>query len=272
MKIINKALFTTVVGLLFTLMTIGQDVKKVAIGLYGSGNVSWLKPDVDGKYVYDRKGVGLGYGAGVAFDFALFGSKNYSFVAGVGVLYHSGKLTYPDVYTPTSGLHIAGTTTSNYKLSYIDIPVLLKLKTNEIGYLTYYIEVGSSIGVKYKARADWQGTYDNGIYQESANEEDADVTKETNLFRFPLVVGAGIEYNLSGNTSLVVGLVYNNGFTNAFAWGNNNANVYAVDDNGNVLLDGNGNVIIGTNGTPQTLDLKRKAISNFVGLKVGIKF
>ncbi len=52
----------------------------------------------------------------------------------------------------------------------------------------------------------------------------------------------------------------------------NNPNVYDVDDSGNILLDANGDIILDTTGTPQKLDLRRKAISNFIGLKVGIKF
>ena len=273
MKFINKAVFTTFVIALISSLLSAQSVKKVAIGLYGSGNVSWLKPDIDGKYGYARKGVGFGYSAGVALDFALFGSNNYAFVTGVGVLYHTGKLTYPDVYSSSSGAYYPGTTTSKYELSYIDIPIMLKLKTNEIGYLTYYGEVGSSIGIKYKARSNWEGTYDGGADVISDSAEDSDVTKETNLFRFPLIIGAGAEYNLSGNTSIVIGIIYNNGFTNAFSWGGkNNPDVYDVNDEGGVLLDGDGDVILDANGVPTTTDIKRKAISNFIGLKVGIKF
>ncbi|MBL4653569.1 MAG: PorT family protein [Flavobacteriales bacterium] len=273
MKIINKTILTTFFAILISSLLSAQTVKKVAIGLYGSGNVSWLKPDIDGKYGYSRKGVGLGYSAGVALDFALFGSNNYAFVTGVGVLYHSGKLTYPDVYSSSSGAHYAGTTTSKYMLSYIDIPIMLKLKTNEIGYLTYYGEVGSSFGIKYKARADWNGTYDGDTELITSSSDDADVTTETNLFRFPLIIGAGAEYNLSGNTSIVIGIIYNNGFTNAFSWGGkNNPDVYDVNDEGGVLLDTNGDVILDANGVPTTTDIKRKAISNFIGLKVGIKF
>ncbi len=221
MKIINKTVFTTIALTLITCLSFSQEeIKKVAIGIYGTANGAWLKPDIDGKYGYSRKGIGLGYSAGVALDFALFGSNNYSFTTGVGVLYHSGKLNYPDVYSPSSDEHIAGTTTKTYKINYIDVPLMLKLKTNEIGYLTYYGEVGTSAGIKYKARANWELEYNNGTDPVTVSEEDQDVTKETNLFRFPLIIGAGVEYNLSGNTSIVAGLVYNNGFTNVFSWGN----------------------------------------------------
>jgi hypothetical protein len=34
--------------------------------------------------------------------------------------------------------------------------------------------------------------------------------------RLPLIIGGGIEYNLSGNTSLYAGLRVDNGFTNTF--------------------------------------------------------
>jgi hypothetical protein len=266
MKIINKTLFTTLLGLLCTLFSYGQDVKKVAIGLYGSGNIAWLKPDIDGKYGYNRKGVGLGYNAGVELDFALFNSNNYAFTTGVGVLYHSAKLEYPDVDSLGGQIHYTGISTTKYKLSYINIPVILKLKTNEIGYLTYYIEVGSSIGIKYKARQDNEFTYTNEFGTKvNSTTEDKDMGTEASLFRFPLVIGAGAEYNLSGNTSIVVGLTYNNGFTNVFAWGENNPKVYDYDDSSK-------SIVLKDNGTPASVESSRKAISNFIGLKVGIKF
>lgn len=267
MKIINKVLFTTAIVLLMAAISNAQDLKKVAIGIYGTGNTSWLKPDIDGKYGHARKGIGFGYSAGVALDLALFGSNNYAFVTGAGVLYHSGKIEYPDIYSPADTVHFTGTSTSKYKLSYIDIPIMLKLKTNEIGYLTYYGEVGSSIGIKYKARQDNEFTYiDEFDNQVSTTTEDSDMGSSAYLFRFPLVIGAGVEYNLSGNTSIVVGLTYNNGFTNTFAWGKNNPKVYEYDDSSN-------SIVLDEYGIPKTVDEpSRKAISNFVGLKVGIKF
>ena len=45
-------------------------------------------------------------------------------------------------------------------------------------------------------------------------EENENIQDDINLFRAALIVGAGAEYNFSGNTSLLFGITYNNGFTN----------------------------------------------------------
>jgi opacity protein-like surface antigen len=44
--------------------------------------------------------------------------------------------------------------------------------------------------------------------------ENENISDDINLFKASLIVGAGLEYNFSGNTSLLVGITYNNGFTN----------------------------------------------------------
>ena len=43
---------------------------------------------------------------------------------------------------------------------------------------------------------------------------DEDIKDDIQMFRVGLLIGAGIEYSLSGNTAIVAGVTYNNGFTN----------------------------------------------------------
>ena len=45
--------------------------------------------------------------------------------------------------------------------------------------------------------------------------EDEDFQNSIQPFRASLIVGAGMEYNFSGSTTLQAGITYNNGFTNA---------------------------------------------------------
>jgi long-subunit fatty acid transport protein len=44
--------------------------------------------------------------------------------------------------------------------------------------------------------------------------EKENISDKINLFKASLIVGGGLEYNFSGNTSLLAGITYNNGFTN----------------------------------------------------------
>jgi opacity protein-like surface antigen len=91
------------------------------------------------------------------------------------------------------------------------------MMTNEIGYMRYYAQVGIGNAFNIRAKADQVlPTYDqSGVYVTSFTESTGDdVQSDINLYKASLIVGAGLEYNFSGNTSLLVGVTYNNGFTN----------------------------------------------------------
>ncbi|MCW3084307.1 MAG: hypothetical protein JWP12_1673 [Bacteroidetes bacterium] len=105
-----------------------------------------------------------------------------------------------------------------YQLTYITIPVALKLKTKEIGALKYYgmIGVNSSIRVGAKATDQVQTYGTGGIYNlgTPGTVSKIDIKKDVGLFNEALNVGLGVEWNLSGSTSLVIGANYMLGFTN----------------------------------------------------------
>ena len=74
-----------------------------------------------------------------------------------------------------------------------------------------------------------------------------------------LTVGAGVEYNISGNTSLLLGLTYNNGFINQ------------LDKRSN-LIDATGKATVDLNGDPVFTEKDASANMNYVALNVGIFF
>jgi opacity protein-like surface antigen len=90
----------------------------------------------------------------------------------------------------------------NYKLQYINIPLGLKFKTNQIGYTTFFTHLGINGGINIKA----SGEIDNF---ELNNEN---ISDEVKLFTLGYFIGAGVEYSIAGNTAIVVGITYTNGF------------------------------------------------------------
>ena len=74
-----------------------------------------------------------------------------------------------------------------------------------------------------------------------------------------LVVGGGIEYNLSGNTNIMLGLTYNNGFINFL-------------DSKTPVLNANGKATINNEGKPVYSDKSASANINFFTLNLGVYF
>lgn len=262
-KSITLILFTS-----FLLNLFAQSDEKPSVfrfGLKVAPSLTWLSPD---KTKFNNLKVSNG---GVKFNFA-YGlitefrfAKNYSFLTGVEVTYLGGRINYDDANKVNYRLNDSTALflkSRDYRLQYITVPLALKLKTNEIGYFTYFGQIGVDASFKIKGRANDDGTL---FSRDTANvfslqgiahsESDVDILKQVNLFRIALNVGIGAEWNIAGNTSLLFAVNYNNGFTNLF---------YNKTKDTNKLTD---------SGNPVTAQkLEEKAGSNFVALTVGVLF
>jgi hypothetical protein len=100
-------------------------------------------------------------------------------------------------------------------LQYLDIPVGLKLKTEELGYLTFYLQLGLNPMININARGEsGDGTLD-----------DESIRENTPLFNLAYHAGLGAEYRLGGNTALIGGIRWTAGLTDVT--NNDKANVTA---------------------------------------------
>lgn len=232
------------------------------LGLKVSPNLNWIKPNSD---LLERDGLSFGFNFGLMGDFNF--AENYSFSTGIGLANVGGKFIKPDIQTfsDNNGNQVVGfgSTTADLQLKYIEVPLTLKLKTNEIGYLKYYAQVGFGLAFNYDASADEEFKYTtlNNNAGATLSNEDVDYADEINALRASLILGFGAEYNLTGNTSLVVGLTFNNGFTNVFS-----EDTYHADNNGNATTfaaDGSSENRRNQNG---------KAVNNYVLLNIGVLF
>lgn len=181
-------------------------------GIKVTPNVSWFRPG-DAK-ILEGNGAKVKMGFGLITEFKL--AKNYSFATGIEFPNFSGgnlKFVTDSVFYVTEENDTFNIRSRSFNMQYVEIPITLKLKTNEIGYLTYFGHVGGYLGVRTKATSTDEGTF----YNTSSNTEikDVNINKEVFLIKAALTVGAGAEYNFSGNTSLVFGVNYMYGVTNA---------------------------------------------------------
>jgi hypothetical protein len=263
-KSMKKALilvFALTLGAKFSFAQDENNLKNFRFGLVASPNLAWYKPE-DSKKM-ESGGIKTGFAWGLQMEFRL--NKVASLVTGLNVNYDRGFINFVDtanfLYDTQEETYLAiedtaGKTFVGYKLdsrlyktNYVVLPLYLKMKTNEIGMMTYYGEFGLMGAVRLKAKTtDDVTAYSVGFPKSTL--EDNDNTKDMNIMRAQLHVGGGAEYNLSGTTSMFFGIAFNYGFTNVFK---------------------KDSEYLGTNAATWT-PFKQQATANNVALSVGILF
>ena len=229
-----------VIGLLFFIgvsnLTAQEDSKvRLAIGINPS--VNWMSPSNEG---YSSEGIRMGISYGVLTDFRLFGDDHYSLSSGFTFSHLGGKISSPDVYN--NGLVLVpARKNSTYSLTNIDVPLVIRLKTNEIGYNVFYATFGSELGFNINATNKYTKSYNGTTTEETSDDisygtRDKDSGEEyVNWFRTSLVFGFGVQRSISGRTSYRLGLTYHNGLTNMFG-----GKTYAIDANEDVIIGADG--------------------------------
>jgi len=142
--------------------------------------------------------------AGLNMDF--YFAENYAFVLGVGINNLGGNLLYADSTEFSSKgetLLVEPMQSVKLNLQYIDIPIGLKLKTEELGYATYFLQLGFNPMINLNAKAS----------SEEASFDKVDIKESIITFFLGYHVGLGVEYKLGGSTALIGGVRWSSGFT-----------------------------------------------------------
>jgi len=161
----------------------------------------WLNSDdnsvkPDGSIFHMQVGLHMDY----------FFAPNYAFSLGLGINNLGGNLSYADSTDFTSKgeiLPVGPNQGVRLNLQYLDIPLGLKLKSEELGYATLFLQLGFNPMISLNAKATSEdGTLDKHDIQESVH-----------LFNLGYHAGLGVEYQLGGNTALIGGLRWSAGLT-----------------------------------------------------------
>jgi hypothetical protein len=221
-----------------TLNAQDSDAKNFRFGLKGELSFDWLNSSNKKKLL--NGGVGVGYDWGMQLEFKI--ADNFSFVSGLSLKTSSYKLDYRGADEADSIFYILDKNSElverkedgsfdianqraflmnerSFRTNYINIPLIIKMKTKEIGYLTYFGQFGANLAFATKTRAKDSGkqlvlqpdtTY---AFSQDYTNEDLNLSKSIVPIRAGLVVGGGAEYNFSGTTSMFFALHYNHFFT-----------------------------------------------------------
>ncbi len=181
-----------------------QDEQKLHFGLKAAPSLAWLTSDSKG---FASNGTKLGFTYGLITEFNF--STHYAFATGIEVAYRGGNSKFSFTTNDT----ITNVVETKYNLQYIEIPLTLKLKTNEIGYLTYFLQFGIAPGFNIRSKADIKTTTQSPNIASTAVElTGEDIKDNINALNVSMIIGGGVEYTLSGNTVLLAGITFSNGF------------------------------------------------------------
>ncbi|MBC3540462.1 porin family protein [Rufibacter sediminis] len=195
--------FTPLVLAFAALFCFSQEASaQVEIGVKVSPSVTSTRTIAKDQYNFKNDGAGVGFGLGVIADY--FFGTNYAFSSGLLYNVKGGEVAYN--YTQ----NVDGVTTNksgsdDINLQYLEIPLTLKLFTNEVAPETrLYFQAGGSLNTMLAAKVN-----DKKVEDSSGDK----YTKRFNTFEIGAVLGAGAEWQLGQSTKVFGGLSYHRGLT-----------------------------------------------------------
>lgn len=173
---------------------------QVEIGLMVSPTIAGNRFIAEDRYNFEKESSNLRLGVGVIADY--FFAQNYAFSSGLFYRSKGAEISYS--YTrETGGSTVTTRGQDDLSLQYIELPVTLKLFTNEIAPGTIaYFQVGGSLNTKVAAQVN---------NKKVINGER--VTGRFNLFEADALIGGGAEFQIGQSTKLFGGITYHRGLT-----------------------------------------------------------
>ena len=201
--------FMVIIIIILTLSSFSLNAQQGALanlkfGVHADPMITWFGSD---NSTITNKGARPGFNFGVSFN-KYFG-PNYAFSTGINIISAGGRLISSD----TTIFYLSHSQTLKlvkvnpgeaivYKIQYLSVPLGLKLQTNQIGYITFFTDLGVDPKVVIGGKAD--------IPSRSIKGENA--LEEIRMFNMSYHIIAGIEYEVGGNTAMVLGLGFDNNF------------------------------------------------------------
>ena len=204
-----------ILALSFILCSSNLYTQEVRLGLSMTPNVSWLK-STDGFHTTD--GVNGNFGYALIIDFVQ--NDWLSFSSGLHVFDTGGKMKFYDPEIKED-LYIQSSS-RDYRLKYVELPLSLKARYKQIGYSTIYGQVGVGLGLNIGVSANIQNQNSFQLVDDEwiplntydYTDPNYQVHDDFKLLRASYIVGAGVERELSEYLSLIIGVNFNSAFLN----------------------------------------------------------
>ncbi|HNZ72249.1 MAG TPA: outer membrane beta-barrel protein [Prolixibacteraceae bacterium] len=177
--------------------------QKMQLGFQASPQVSWLKSTESN---ITNENIGLGIRYGLDADIFLFDNTRYALNTGLFITNHSFKARY-NLEKPivVGDKEMPTPVDIKYRVNYIELPLNIKLRSDQFYRFTYYGQFGLTNLINISA----SGT-SSDLKLDGSNVNDA-----IRFFNLGMIVGGGAEYDVGGNTALNFGIQYTNYFVDA---------------------------------------------------------
>ena len=192
----------------------------------------------------------MGFGVGVVAEY--YFADNYAIVTGVNVNMNRGHYSFDNARLVMGADSVAVpeiySVDRKYKSTIYEVPLMLKMMTNELGNLPLraYAQVGAGLG------------YAQRVKVLDGNADDYSATnKEYSNLRASLKIGAGAQYAIDESTRVFAGIYFSHDFIN---------NINSIVPNHyKFYFDENGDKV----GERET---KLNLLQNRIGIEVGVLF
>ncbi|MBN1132796.1 MAG: outer membrane beta-barrel protein [Bacteroidales bacterium] len=203
-------------GLLLGSMFFNVNGQKISFSVYADPQFSWFSSDEE---KIEPNGSVLHINTGIEFNY--FFHDNYALMAAIGINNTGGNLLYSDTtifIAKEESLEALPGTNLKHRLQYLNLPLGLTLKTEELGYLTFSFQGGFMPMININAHA----TSDDRLFERES------IRENINLFNLNYFVGISAIYRLGGRTAVIGGLRWSSGFTDVTGNDKVNINLNAI--------------------------------------------
>lgn len=194
--------------ILFSLIVISvtANSQNFRLGFQASPHMTWMSSS-KATILNNELRPGIKYG--LEADIYLAGFPRYLLNTGLYVANHSFSARYvidePFFINDATFLNPVDIT---FKLNYLEIPLNIKLKSDQFYRMKFYGQFGLSNLFNLSASA---LSSDEAFTGDNVNEG---INNQTiNVYTLNMLMGGGIEYDIGGNTALNFGVQYSNGLT-----------------------------------------------------------
>jgi hypothetical protein len=185
--------------------TIGTASAQVEIGLKIAPSITSLRAESTSTNAFSSDGSQFGFGGGLVVDY--FFGENYAFSTGLLLTGKGGTIRYTDYNNSGSGVGNAFQNTIKISTQYLELPLTVKLFTNEIAPATrLYFQVGGSLNVPIGTRIGGEK-----FYKDPATGTENKASDYVYFIDADALAGLGVEYQLGKSTKVFAGFSYHRG-------------------------------------------------------------